>query len=152
MYNQIKEKWKNPDEEVKKRLKKWRNEKTIKKVEKPTRLDKAREQGYKSKQGVTVARTRISRGTRKRPNVSSGRKSTSSGSKEPRKKSKQEIAEERTTKKFPNLRVLNSYWVAEDGKHKWFEVILVDPESPAIKNDNDLGWICKDKEKDRALR
>lgn len=152
MYKEIKEKWKNPDEQVKKRLKKLRNEKAIKKVERPTRLDKAREEGYKSKQGVTVARTRIKKGTRKRQNVSGGRKTTNSGAKEPRKNSKQEIAEERTTKKFPNLRVLNSYWVAEDGKHKWFEVILVDPEHPAIENDDDLSWICKDKEKDRALR
>ena len=37
------------------------------------------------------------------------------------------IAEERAGKKFPNLEVLNSYWVWEDGRFKWYEVIMVDP-------------------------
>ncbi|MFP4116511.1 MAG: 50S ribosomal protein L15e [Candidatus Aenigmatarchaeota archaeon] len=152
MYKEIKDKWKEPDEEVKKRLKKWRDEDAVKRIERPTRLDKARELGYKSKQGVTVARSRVKKGTRKRQEVSGGRRTANSGSKEPRKKSKQQVAEERTTKKFPNLRVLDSYWVGEDGKHKWFEVILVDPEHPAMKKDKDLKWITKEKEKDRSLR
>jgi large subunit ribosomal protein L15e len=43
------------------------------------------------------------------------------------KKSMRMIAEERGNRKFPNLEVLNSYWVGEDGQYKWFEVILVDP-------------------------
>jgi large subunit ribosomal protein L15e len=29
-------------------------------------------------------------------------------------------------KKHPNMEVLNSYWVSEDGIYKWYEVILVD--------------------------
>jgi len=33
--------------------------------------------------------------------------------------------------------VLNSYWVGEDGSQKWHEVILVDPNHPAIENDGD---------------
>jgi len=41
-------------------------------------------------------------------------------------KSLQLIAEERAAKKFPNLEVLNSYWIWEDGQYKWFEVILAD--------------------------
>ena len=152
MYENIKEQWKNPDENVKKRLQKWRKDKAVQKIDNPTRLDKARQLGYKSKQGVTVARTRVRKGSRKKKDISGGRRSARSGSKYPRDKSKQRIAEERTTKKFPNLRVLDSYWVGEDGKHKWFEVILIDPEHAAIKNDKDLNWICKDSEKDRALR
>ncbi len=152
MYKHIKESWKKPDAQVKKRLKKFRKESTIKKIERPTRLDRAREKGYKSKQGVVLARTKVKKGTRKRRKVSGGRKTTKAGSKNPRDKSKQKIAEQRTSKKFPNMRVLNSYWVAEDGKHKWFEVILVDPEHEAIKSDKDLNWICKDNEKNRSLR
>jgi len=57
-------------------------------------------------------------------------------------KSKQLIAEERTARKYPNLEVLNSYWVWQDGRYKWYEVILVDPNHPAIKSDKDLGWIA----------
>jgi large subunit ribosomal protein L15e len=37
------------------------------------------------------------------------------------------IGEERVARKFPNLEVLNSYWVWEDGRQKWYEVIMVDP-------------------------
>ena len=62
------------------------------------------------------------------------------------------IAEERTAKHFPNLEVLNSYWVGEDGKHKWFEVILVDVSHPVIKSDKDIGWICEKQHKRRAFR
>jgi large subunit ribosomal protein L15e len=48
--------------------------------------------------------------------------------------------------------VLNSYWVGEDGRQKWHEVIMVDPNHPAIENDDDLNWICDDTHKNRALR
>jgi large subunit ribosomal protein L15e len=51
------------------------------------------------------------------------------------------IAEERVARKYPNLEVLNSYWVWEDGVSKWYEVILVDPSHPSIKSDKDVGWI-----------
>lgn len=52
------------------------------------------------------------------------------------------IAEERASRKYPNMEVLNSYWVGEDGKHKWYEVILIDPHHPAIRSDPRLNWIC----------
>jgi large subunit ribosomal protein L15e len=57
------------------------------------------------------------------------------------KKNLQWIAEERAARKFPNMEVLSSYWVGEDGKYKWFEVILVDRNHPAIMADKQLSWI-----------
>jgi len=154
MYKYLREKWKNPKEEMperrRRRLTKWRKEEAVKRVERPTRIERARNLGYKSKQGFVVARARVSKGSRKRKKPSGGRRSKRSGRRVTRKKSKQRIAEERTSKKFPNLRVLNSYWVGEDGKQKWYEVILVDPEHPAIRNDDDISWISDQKE--RALR
>jgi large subunit ribosomal protein L15e len=62
------------------------------------------------------------------------------------------IAEERAAKKFPNLEVLNSYWVGEDGKSKWFEVIMIDPNHPVIKTDKDVSWITQKQHRSRALR
>jgi large subunit ribosomal protein L15e len=59
------------------------------------------------------------------------------------KKSLRWIAEEKAQRKFPNLEVLNSYYVAEDGKYKWYEVIMVDPYHPAIKSDKNLSWIYR---------
>ena len=32
---------------------------------------------------------------------------------------------------------LNSYYLAEDGKHKFYEVMFVDPTHPSILNDRD---------------
>ena len=54
-------------------------------------------------------------------------------------KNTQRIAEERVARHFPNLEVLNSYWVGEDGKHKFFEIIMIDTHHPAIINDKQLG-------------
>jgi len=62
------------------------------------------------------------------------------------------IAEERAARKFPNLEVLNSYWVGEDGRSKWFEVIMVDPHHPAVKSDKDINWICEKQHKGRVFR
>jgi large subunit ribosomal protein L15e len=67
-------------------------------------------------------------------------------------KSIQRIAEERVAKHYPNMEVLNSYWVGEDGKYKYYEVILVDTAHPAIKNDKNISWICSSKHKGRVYR
>jgi len=42
------------------------------------------------------------------------------------------IAEMRAKKRYPNLQVMNSYYVWEDGVHHWFETILRDPNNPRI--------------------
>jgi len=67
-------------------------------------------------------------------------------------KSLQRIAEERASRRHPNMEVLNSYWVGEDGKHKWFEIILVDPSHPVIASDPNLNWITKKTHTGRAER
>jgi len=102
-----------------------------------------------------VYRTKVRRGGRKRP-VSKGiiyGKPSSQGVTELKfKRSLRSVAEERVGKSVPGLRVLNSYWVAEDGTHKFFEVICVDPMHNAIRNDPRINWICKPVHKHRELR
>ena len=51
-----------------------------------------------------------------------------------------------------NLEVLNSYLIGKDGKHYFYEVILIDPERPEIKNDPDKNWITKPANKGRVFR
>jgi len=140
--------WKSPEHDklMKERLVIWRKEPSIIRIEKPTRLDRAHALGYKAKQGFILARVRIGKGSSKREKPSGGRKPLHAGmtSITP-KMNLQHIAEMRVARKFPNLEVLNSYYVAEDGKFKWFEVILVDPNHPCIKNDLKLNWICKNR-------
>ena len=67
-------------------------------------------------------------------------------------KSIQRMAEERTQRKFPNLEVLASYWLWEDGQYKWYEVLLLDPNHPGIKKDGDVSWITEKQHKRRAFR
>lgn len=147
-YEQPKE---NLDELWQQRLVEWREQEAAVKVDNPTRLPKARELGYKAKNGFTIARIRIKKGASKRERPSGGRRPKRYGqNRYSSKKSKQRIAEERSTKKYSNLEVLSSYWVAEDGTYKWYEVIMVDPEHPEIQADDDINWI--EEQQNRALR
>jgi large subunit ribosomal protein L15e len=131
-------------EELKKRLIEWRKQPTVIRIEKPTKIYKARMLGYKAKQGIIVVRVRVRKGKMERERPDSGRRPKRMGTTRLTiKKSLRWIAEEKAQKKFPNLEVLNSYYVAEDGKYKWYEVIMVDPYHPAIKSDKNLSWIYR---------
>ncbi|MDP6212834.1 MAG: 50S ribosomal protein L15e [Candidatus Thalassarchaeaceae archaeon] len=139
--------WKKPKEGIPSRYRidrmaGWRKEPVFMRVDKPTRIDAARRVGYKAKQGVVVVRTRVRRGGLRKGKIHMKRKPSKAGIKKiTMGKSIQRIAEERTARRYPNLEVLNSYWVGEDGKNKFYEVIMIDPEHPAIKSDKDMGWV-----------
>jgi large subunit ribosomal protein L15e len=62
------------------------------------------------------------------------------------------IAEEKAGRKFPNLEVLNSYWIGEDGRSKWFEIIMVDPHHPTIRADKNINWISQKQHHKRVFR
>ncbi len=109
------------------RMAQWRREPVNCRIERPTRLDAARRMGYKAKQGVVLIRTRVRRGGLRKGKIHMKRKPSKAGiSKITMAKNTQRIAEERVNRHFPNLEVLNSYWVGQDGKHKYYEVILID--------------------------
>jgi len=147
MYRHLSLAWKKPGESyvkdlMRKRVIVWRRQPTIIRIDKPTRIDRARRLGYKAKKGFIVVRVRVRRGGRRKPRPKMGRRQKRMGvSKHTMAKSIKLIAEERVARKYPNLEVLNSYWVWEDGSSKWFEVILVDPNNSSIKNDKDVCWV-----------
>jgi len=153
LYHKIRQAWKKPD---KKRLRElminWRKENTVTKIEKPTRLDRAHSLGYKAKKGFVISRVRVLRGGHKRPKPVKGRKTKRQTIKKTLKMSYKWIVEKRAQKKFLNLEVLNSYNLAKDGKHYFYEVILVDPNRPEIKNDKTINWICSKKNRGRVHR
>ena len=130
-YKYIAKEWAKPEQSfveelMKERLILYRKQPTIIRIEKPTRLDRARALGYKAKQGYIIARTKVRRGGLRKQRPKAGRRPKRMGvAKYKPAKSLRLIAEERTGKKFPNLEVLNSYWVGEDGRSKWFEVIMI---------------------------
>ena len=150
----LRQAWKKPDSEVmKSRLIQWRAGNSIEKVDNPLRLDRARALGYKAKNGIIIVRVRVKRGGRRRQRHGvKGRKSTKQTIRKTLKMNYQQVAEIRAARKYLNLEVLNSYKVGKDGKHYYFEVILVDPYMPEIKNDKTINWICKPKNKKRAMR
>jgi large subunit ribosomal protein L15e len=157
-YKYIAEEWAKPeksfvDELMRQRLIEWRKQPTVTRIGRPTRLDRARKLGYKAKQGFVMVRTRVRRGGMRKIRPKAGRRPKRMGVKKFKPaKSLRLIAEERTARKFPNLEVLNSYWVGEDGRHKWFEIILVDKNHPVIKTDKDVNWITEKQHKRRVYR
>ena len=157
-YKYIAEEWAKPEksfvEELsRQRMIQWRKEHTVTRLERPTRLDRARKLGYKAKQGFVMARVRVRRGGLRKIRPRSGRRPKRMGvAKYKPAKSLRLIAEERAGRKFPNLEVLSSYWVGEDGRSKWFEIIMVDPSHPVIKSDKDINWITQKQHSNRAMR
>lgn len=158
LYKHLHDVWKNPEkynmtQYIKQRMTKWRRGPTVVRVVRPTRLDRARSLGYKAKQGIIVVRVKVRRGSLRRKRPILGRRQKRMGFKKltPRQNLRW-IAEMRGIKKYPNLEVLNSYFVGKDGKYKYYEIIMVDPHHPAIKNDSHYNWICSNKNKGRVFR
>ena len=157
-YKYMAEAWKRPEasfvkEIMKQRAIQWRRQPTIIRVERSTRLDRARKLGYKAKQGFVIVRVRVRRGWLKRSRPKAGRRPKRMGvTKIKLAKSLRLVAEERAGRKFPNLEVLNSFWVWEDGRYKWYEIIMVDPHHPVIQSDENINWICDTVHRGRVFR
>jgi large subunit ribosomal protein L15e len=135
------------------RLMLWRQQETVTRLERPTRLDRARAVGWRAKGGFVLVRVRTRRGGQRKRAIIAGRRPKHKGIlRMTLLKSIQRISEERAQKHYPNLEVLNSYWVGEDGKQKFYEVILVDPVHPEIVTDPRLNWITNPTHKGRVFR
>ena len=146
MYKYIREAWKQPGqiEFLRQRMMQWKAEPATVRIDRPTRLDRARSLGYKAKQGFIIARQRVDRGGRQRARIElGGRRPKRMTRRKDLKISYQVVAEQRASTKFPNMEVLNSYLVGKDGKHYWYEVILVDRAHPNILADKNIAWISQ---------
>jgi len=127
----------------------------IHRANRPSRPDKARRLGYKTKQGFVIYRVRVRRGGRKRPvkkGIVYGKPTHQGVNKLKYKRSLKTTAEERVGRRCGNLRVLNSYWINEDNIYKYYEVILIDPSHKAIRRDPRVNWICAPVHKHREAR
>ncbi len=154
MYKYVREIWKDPQKELgdiwKQRLLAWKDEPVTVRIEKPTRIDRARSLGYKAKQGYLVVRQRLLKQRRMRPQMRHPRRSKHMRRKKVLHMTYQWIAEQRVERAYPNCTVLSSYFVGESGTSIWYEVILVDRSHPVIKADPRINWIVE--KKGRALR
>lgn len=131
--------WKEQRKLLMPRLVEWRRAPAIVRVEKPTRIDKARKVGYKDKPGVVVLRVRLGRKAMRRSRPRAGRRQKALGTKK-RKVGLNyvEVAINRAKKRYPNLVTLGGYKLFEDGRYIFIELICVDPSAPQIRSDKEL--------------
>ncbi|CEP01088.1 Ribosomal protein L15 [Plasmodiophora brassicae] len=139
------------------RLRCWeyRQQPAMVRCRRPSRVEKARRVGYKCKQGYVVFRMRVRRGGRKRPNpkgIVYGKPKHQGINQLKAQRNLRTIAEQRVGRRATNLRVLNSYWVAQDATFKFYEVVCVDPSHAAIRKDPRIQWIVPSKHKHREAR
>ena len=101
--------WSEPEssfvgELMRERLMLWRRQPAVLRIDKPTRLDRARRLGYKDKPGYVVARVRVRRGGLRKPRPRSGRRPKRMGVVRYKPaKSLRLMAEERAVRRFPKL-------------------------------------------------
>lgn len=156
LYTHLRAVWKKPKEGLgelyKEKLIQYRKEPVTVRIERPTRLDRARSLGYKAKQGVFVVRQRVIRGGHKREQVAGGRRPKASRQSMVGAKNYQRIAEERVAKKYLNCEVLNSYFLIKDGRYVWYEVIMVDKKNPSVLANKQLAQaVANNKKASRGL-
>lgn len=117
----------------------WRKQPAFLRIDKPSRIAKARRLGYKAKQGIVVIRTRVGTGGMRRQRPVAGRRQKHLGVTRIKADiNMQGVAEQRTTEKYKNLKLLGSYFLYKDGFHYWFEIILADKAHPRIVKDKEL--------------
>ena len=83
VYDYVGDQWKKPDTSYQspqqQRLIQWRKEENYIRVEKPLRIDRARNLGYKAKQGYIVVRARVRRGGLRKHKIKGGRRPSRKG-------------------------------------------------------------------------
>ena len=125
--------------ELRQRAVVWRNENAVTRVEKPSRIARARRLGYKAKQGIIVVRMRVGTGGMRKQRPRGGRRPKHLGvTKIKADVSMKQVAERRVLERYPNMKLLGSYFLYKDGMHYWFEVVLADPSHPRIAKDKEI--------------
>ena len=117
----------------------WRNQNAVTRVEKPSRIARARRLGYKAKQGIIVIRMRVGTGGMRKQRPRGGRRPKHLGvTKIKADVSMKQVSERRVLERYPNMKLLGSYFLYKDGMHYWFEIILADPSHPSIAKDKEM--------------
>jgi len=159
-YKYLEELWKKKQSDTLRflqRIRVWeyRHQPAIKKSTRVQRPEKARKVGYKAKQGYVVYRVRVRRGNRKTKvskGICYGKPKNHGVNEQKPTKNLRTLAEMRAGRKLGGLRVLNSYFLAQDAIYKYYEVVMIDPFHNAIRNDPRINFMCKPTMKHRELR
>ena len=125
--------------DLRQRVVEWRKDSALTRIRRPSRLERARRLGYKAKQGIVVIRMRVGTGGMRKQRPRGGRRPKHLGvTKIKADIDMRSVAENRVLERYPNMRLLGSYFVYKDGIHYWFEVILADPAHPRIYKDPNM--------------
>ncbi|MCV0392644.1 MAG: 50S ribosomal protein L15e [Nitrosopumilus sp.] len=131
--------WKENAPELRERVVGWRKQSAVTRIAKPSRLERARRLGYKAKQGIIVVRMRVGTGGMRKQRPTGGRRPKHLGvTRIKADDDMKTVAERRVLERYPNLKLLGSYFIYKDGMHYWFEVILADPVHPRIAQDKEI--------------
>ena len=131
--------WNENSPDLRERVVGWRKQNAIARIDRPSRLERARRLGYKAKQGIVVVRMRVGTGGMRKQRPRAGRRPKHLGvTRIKADVDMKTVAERRVLERYPNLKLLGSYFVYKDGMHYWFEVILADPSHPRISQDKDF--------------
>ena len=131
--------WKENSPELRDRVITWRKQDAVTRIEKPSRILRARRLGYKAKQGIIVVRMRVGTGGMRKKRPTGGRRPKHLGvTRIKAAVNMKQVAERRVLERYPNMALLGSYFIYKDGMHYWYEVILADKSHPRITKDKEL--------------
>ena len=131
--------WKENSPELRSRVILWRKQDAVTRIEKPSRILRARRLGYKAKQGIIVVRMRVGTGGMRRKRPTGGRRPKHLGvTRIKAAVNMKQVADRRVLERYPNMTLLGSYFIYKDGMHYWYEVILADRSHPRITKDKEL--------------
>jgi len=131
--------WKDNSIELRNRAITWRRQNAMLRINRPSRLLRARRLGYKAKEGIIVVRMRVGMGGMRKQRPRGGRRPKHLGVTRIKADiNMQQVAENRTLEKYVNMKLLGSYFLYKDGHYIWYEIILADPSHPRIAKDKEL--------------
>ena len=131
--------WKENSPQLRQRAIIWRKENAVTRIDRPSRLLRAKRLGYKAKQGIIVIRMRVGTGGMRKQRPRGGRRPKHLGvTRIKADDSMKQVAQRRVLERYPNMKLLGSYFLYKDGLHYWYEVILADPSPPSIAKDKEL--------------
>ena len=131
--------WKDNSIELRNRAITWRRQNAMLRIDRPSRLLRARRLGYKAKEGIIVVRMRVGMGGMRKQRPRGGRRPKHLGvTRIKADDSMKVVSERRVLERYPNMKLLGSYFLYKDGMHYWYEVILADPSHPRIVKDKEL--------------
>ncbi len=116
--------WKANSAELREKAVIWRTQNALTRIERPSRIARARRLGYKAKQGIIVVRMRVGAGGMRKQRPTGGRRPKHLGV--------------TRIKAYPNMKLFGSYFLYKDGMYYWFEVILADKSHKSITKDKEL--------------